>query len=269
MSAPATILLWKDSIKNIAPAPELCCYLLPGNAPRPALLIIPGGGYGGVCEATEGEPIARKFNELGFHAFVLHYRVAPHRFPEPQEDVLRALRLIRARSEAWHVIPNRLAVCGFSAGGHLAASAGTLFDEIPAEAGDEADTLSARPDALVLCYPVISFVRFAHEGSGRNLLGDHFAQWRERFSLEMRVTEKTPPAFIWHTAEDSVVPWRNSAMMAEALYEKNIPCSLHIFPHGDHGMLLGTGTLDVVQWPEMAKRFLIRTCGFEVPDLIP
>ena len=136
---------------------------------------------------------------------------------------------------------------------------------VSAEAGDDADMLSARPDAMILCYPVISFARFAHEGSGRNLLGEHFEQWKERFSLETRVTEKTPPAFLWHTAEDLTVPWRNSAMMAEALYEKKIPCSLHIFPHGGHGMLLGNGTLDVVQWPEMAKRFLIRTCGFEIP----
>ena len=267
MSAPATILLWTDPGKNAAPAPELCCYLLPGEKnPRPAVLVIPGGGYGCVCESTEGEPIARKFNELGFHAFVLHYRVAPHRFPEPQEDVLRAIRLIRARAGAWRVIPDRLAVCGFSAGGHLAASAGTLFDEISADAGDDADLQNARPDAMILCYPVISFARFAHEGSARNLLGGHFPQWKERLSLETRVTEKTPPAFIWHTAEDAAVPWRNSAMMAEALYDKKVPCSLHIFPHGGHGMLLGTGTPDVVQWPEMAKRFLIRSCGFSVPD---
>lgn len=111
MGAPATILLWKDPAKNQAPAPELCCYLLPGKMKRPAVLVIPGGGYGGVCEATEGEPIARKFNELGFHAFVLHYRVAPHRFPEPQEDVFRAIRLIRANAGKWCVTPNQLAVC--------------------------------------------------------------------------------------------------------------------------------------------------------------
>ena len=266
MGAPATILLWKDPAKNQAPAPELCCYLLPGKMKRPAVLVIPGGGYGGVCEATEGEPIARKFNELGFHAFVLHYRVAPHRFPEPQEDVFRAIRLIRANAGKWCVIPDQLAVCGFSAGGHLAASAGTLFDEIHADAGDEADSQEMRPNALILCYPVISFTDFPHLGSGKNLLGERFEECRERYSLEKRVSEKTPPAFLWHTAEDQTVPWQNSVLMAEALYEKKIPCSLHIFPHGPHGMLLGTGTPDIVMWPEMAKRFLIRTCGFDIPQ---
>lgn len=246
---------------------ELCCYPLPDRKERPAILVIPGGGYGCVCEATEGEPIARHFNQLGFHAFVLHYRVAPHRFPEPQQDAFRAIRLIRANAERWGVLPHQLAVCGFSAGGHLAASTGIMTgDNVNADAGDAADAQKMRPDALILCYPVISFTDHPHEGSGRNLLGDRFDDLKERFSLEKRVTPQTPPVFLWHTAEDAVVPCENSVQMAMALRRENLPFSLHIFPHGPHGMLLGEGTPDIVQWPEMAKRFLIRTCGFTVPE---
>ena len=138
--------LWRDS------AIESRLDRYPDSDPgkKPALLVIPGGGYGNVCETTEGQPVAECFRKFGFRTFVLRYRVAPHRYPAPQQDALRAIKLIRAHADAWGVIPDQLAVCGFSAGAHLAACTGTLHDRIPAADGDTADTFSGRPDAMLL-----------------------------------------------------------------------------------------------------------------------
>ncbi|MFA6929872.1 MAG: alpha/beta hydrolase [Lentisphaeria bacterium] len=235
---------------------------------RPGLLIVPGGGYGCVCKATEGDPVAEHFAGLGFQVFTLHYRVAPNCFPAPQLDLARAIRLIRQHATTWKVLPNQLAICGFSAGGHLCACAGTLTAELPTQAGDAADAENGRPDALILCYPVISFCRFAHRGSGENLLGDRFDELAKQLSLENQVDEHTPPTFLWHTAEDEGVPCQNSLMFAEAMREKKRLCELHIFPSGGHGMQLGYGRKDIALWPEMAKNFLSSSCGFTFPSEI-
>ena len=262
MSAPATILLWTDPGKNAAPAPELCCYLLPGEKnPRPAVLVIPGGGYGCVCESTEGEPIARKFNELGFHAFVLQYRVMPYVYPAPQKDALRAIKIIRAHAAEWGIKPDKIAILGFSAGGHLACSAGIVFDEVKADNGDECDAVSARPDAAILCYPVITGVPGkGHLGSFENLLGKEVPREEYlKYSWERRVRPDTPPAFLWHTAEDGGVPVENSLEYALALRQQKIPFAVHIFPDGPHGVGLADnrpGLEDVTIWPELAAAWL-------------
>ena len=247
------VSLWPD---RCGVPSSITSFLLPGVEVRPAILVIPGGGYGGVCERTEGSPIARRFNELGFHAFVLDYRVAPHRFPAPQQDAMRAIRWIRGNAEKLGVDPDRIAVCGFSAGGHLAASLGTICAGVDASCGDELDSISARPDALILCYPVISLEPWSHEGSGINLFGELTPANRKAGSLEKQVTSDTPPAFLWHTIGDQLVPFRNSMEFAQAMAAHSRPCELHLFPFGKHGMLLGTDTPDISSWPQLAANFL-------------
>lgn len=258
------IPLWKD----VDPAISIIRYARTDSAVRPAMLAVPGGGYGGVCMSTEGIPIAERFASLGFQVFILNYRVSPNRFPKPQQDIFRAIKLIRANAEAWRVHKDNVAVVGFSAGGHLCVSAGIMYDEVDASAGDAADTESARPDAVLAGYPVITFVGPGHMGSGKNLLGESFEENRVRFSLETRVNENTPPAFLWHTNEDQAVPVANSLLYAEAMRRFKIPCEMHIYPHGQHGMQLGYGREDISAWPEQAKTFLRESCGFKFPSAI-
>ncbi len=245
-------------------APYLETYLIEdGGAPRGAVLVCPGGGYGGRAE-HEGTPIAQKFNELGFHAFVVHYRVAPYRHPAPLRDALRAIRIIRSRAAGWGVNPDQIAICGFSAGGHLAASAGTLYETVNADAKDAADHFPVRPDALIPCYPVINVTeKFGHFGSGENLLGEkiHSPAARE-FNLDTQVSANTPPAFLWHTATDGAVNVRNSIDFAMALWANNVTAELHVFPHGPHGLGLAPEYEDVKLWPELAAAFLMKNCGF-------
>lgn len=233
--------------------------------PRPAMLCIPGGGYSCVCSDTEGYPVAERFETLGFRSFILNYRVAPRRYPEPQQDILCSIRLLRRHAGKWGIFPDNIAVCGFSAGGHLCASAGILFDRIPPENDDENSEVSARPDAVVLSYPVITSGPFSHAGSIKNLLGEEYELRKEELSLEKQVRSDTSPMFIWHTLTDQVVPWQNSTLLAEALKNHGIPAELHLFPSGPHGMALGYGREDLARWPEMAASFLRGTLGFRLP----
>ncbi|MBR7131281.1 MAG: alpha/beta hydrolase [Lentisphaeria bacterium] len=229
--------------------------------PLGAVLILPGGGYHHRAY-HEGDPVARKFNALGYHAFVLQYRVAPYRYPAPQRDVIRAVKLIRANAPQWYV--EKLAVLGFSAGGHLAGCGAILADSIDAAEGDEADDFSGRTDAMILCYPVISLSKAnAHVGSGNCLLGEE-ASLEERAKLDLQdiIDEQTPPAFLWHTAEDQAVHVSNSMDFASAMWKKGKACELHIFPHGPHGRGLAEGRHGLKKWPEMAADFLEHTCGF-------
>lgn len=157
---------------------------------------------------------------------------------------------------------SQIAVLGFSAGGHLTACAGTLFNEIDANAGDEADAYPQRPDAIIPCYPVISFSKWGHSGSGINLLGERLGDLGERYSLETRVTPETPPAFLWHTATDGSVPIRNSMEFATACWNNGVKAELHVFPEGPHGIGLAADYPDAKRWPELAATFLKTTCGF-------
>ncbi|NLG12835.1 MAG: alpha/beta hydrolase [Lentisphaerae bacterium] len=255
---PEAIPLWNNrQIKSDQKPPSITPYLLEGDTPRPAILVIPGGGYRNVCESTEGYAIARRFNELGFHAAVLHYRVFPHHFPEPQQDAFRAIKILRGNAREWKIIPNQIATCGFSAGGHLSASTGTLQDEnIDATDKDRYDDIDQYPDAIMMAYPVISLEAWSHGGSGHSLLGDEFDAKHKQYSLENRVSDKTPPTFLWATLQDKLVSYKNSVVFAQAMAEHNRPCELHIFPFGAHGMLLGINTFDVGQWTTLAANFL-------------
>ncbi|MBQ3487428.1 MAG: alpha/beta hydrolase [Clostridia bacterium] len=218
----------------------LRCYLqepcLDGEPPRPALLILPGGGYH-FCSPREGEPIALSFLDLGIQCFVLDYSVAPeHRWPQALLEVSAAMELIRRNAEKWHIDPEKLLVCGFSAGGHLAASYCTLRRD-----PDIARHITPPdPAGALLCYPVITAEpELRHEGSFLCLTGEAeiTAAAVERFSLERHVKAGiTPPTFLWHTAADRSVPVENTLLYSMALSRENIPFSAHIFPHGAHGL---------------------------------
>ena len=254
------IALWPDMpLSGETQVPSLTPFLLPGDAPRPAVLVIPGGGYAMVCESTEGPPIARGFNALGFHAFVLWYRTAPNRFPVPLLDGLRAMKIIRGMADEWHIIPDEITACGFSAGGHLAGSLGFFPEEADASCGDRFDGVDPRPDRLILSYPVASFEPWSHRVSAENYCGTVTEKEIARFSLEYRVSEKTPPVFLWHTVRDQMVSYQNSTVLAEAMAKAGRPCEFHLFPYGDHGMLAGLDTADVSSWMKLAAGFL-ETC---------
>ena len=255
---------------------KLTCYLQDRcdegalhTAPRPALLILPGGGYCW-CSPREGEPIALSFLDLGIQCFVLEYSVAPdHRWPQALLEVSAALDLIRENAEKWHIDPEKLLIGGFSAGGHLAASYCTLRHD-----PDIARHITGPdPAGALLCYPVITAdPALRHTGSFRSLTGEETVSPAavERFSLERHVKAGiTPPTFLWHTAEDRSVPVENTLLYAMALSKENIPFSAHIFPKGAHGL----ATVDcrtvpgdqadpqAAQWIRLAKLWLKELLG--------
>lgn len=223
----------------------LTCYIADevlDNPPiRPAMLVCPGGGYEFVAP-REGEPIALAYVRAGFNAFVLDYAIKEQAlFPNSLTDAMWALGTIRTHSQEFHIDPHKVAVCGFSAGGHLAASLCVFHDrpDIAVQAGFPCSLL--RPDAGVLSYPVISAGPFRDEGSIRQLLGDRYgeADAMNEVSLERQVKATTPPCFLWHTADDDCVPVANSLLFASALSMHQVPFEMHIFPQGPHGLSLG------------------------------
>ncbi len=220
--------------------PTLTAYIIEDNSTypekryRPAVLICPGGGYA-MCSQREGEPIALQYMAAGYCAFVLDYAIAPANcYPEPQKNASDAMLLIRKNAEEWGIDKDKIAVAGFSAGGHLAASLATMWDEEPIKTADG----SNKPNAAILGYPVISSEADCLEKGSFDRLCKMNTELIERLSLEKRVSEKTPPCFLWHTFEDPVVPVENSLRFAEALKKVGGSCELHIYPHGDHGLAL-------------------------------
>ncbi|MBO5648604.1 MAG: alpha/beta hydrolase [Clostridia bacterium] len=219
---------------------------------RPAIVIFPGGGYG-FTFSGEAEPIAMKYAADGICAFVLDYSCAPVRFPIQQLQAFAAIRWVREHAVEFHIRPDNISTTGFSAGGHLCACTGTLWNKKAfapyfAEAGmDDVDVSVYRPDKLVLCYPVIkAFTKFHHRGSFLGLLGDRADDEAllKLLATDEQIDEHTPPAFIWHTAEDFGVPIRNSIDFASGLASLYKPVELHIYLHGDHGLCLGTCVTD-------------------------
>ncbi len=206
-----------------------------GDWKRPCMVICPGGGYG-MCSQREAEPIALHFLPEGYNVFVINYSVAPHRFPTQLREVAAVMELIYENADAWHCDIHRIAIMGFSAGGHLAAHYSTCYD-IPKVR--EMFPESKPVQASVLCYPVITAdPKVAHLGSFQNLLGAEVltSEQEEKFSCDRRVSEKTPPAFLWHTSEDNVVPVANTLRYAEALSRYQIPFAVRIYPFGWHGL---------------------------------
>ena len=225
--------------------PELTCYIndnyksVRENRLNPAILIIPGGAYFNVSMRREGESMAFKYLSKGFNVFVLNYSVHPECYPTQFYEAACAIKYIRTNAAKWNVDPNKVAVNGYSAGGHLAASLGVWWDDEDMLKALNANKENIRPDALILSYPVISAdPKISHMGSINNVSGtiDTEAPIYKKMSLENHVNANTPPTFIWHTFEDQVVPVQNSLKFAYALAENKVLFEQHIYPYGQHGL---------------------------------
>jgi acetyl esterase/lipase len=231
----------------------------PAKAGNPAAVICPGGGYGSLSMESEGYRYAEWLSSLGVTSFVLKYRVRDYGHPAPLQDVLRAVRLIRARASEFGVDPRRIGVVGSSAGGHLAATAGTLFDSPVGRTGAELDRVSARPDFLLLIYPVILMSGAAsHAGSREALLGSKPAPELVRMmSPDLQVSPSTPPTFLVHTQADSIVPVDNSMAFFQALTRAGVPAELHVFDQGEHGQGMNYAPGPAAGWPKRAQEWLL------------
>jgi acetyl esterase/lipase len=223
-----------------------------------AVIICPGGGYVRMATAREGDQYANWLGTLGVTAFVLKYRMQEYGHPAPLQDVLRAVRTLRARAAEFGIRPDRIGVMGSSAGGHLAASAGTLFDSPLGRTGAALDSVSARPDFLMLMYPVITMQDpAAHAGSRTALLGAKpSAENLALMSLEKQVTAATPPTLLIHTQADTSVPVENSILFYQALTRAKVPAEMYLFEHGGHGMGMREGLGTSSQWPRRAEEWL-------------
>ncbi len=234
----------EKGIRNNSFTPSLTTYILDNydefsaGRKRPLVLICPGGGYERLSN-REAEAVAIKMNSLGFHAAVLCYSLAPMDFPAAMLDAAEAVRYVRVHAGEWNVDEKKVILCGFSAGGHLAASLGVFWNKPLVKEFLPYQPEEIRPDGLLLCYPVITAGKFAHAGSIKNALGEgRFTP--EDVSLENHVTVDVPPVFMWHTNEDGCVPAENSLMFAEALRRAGVPLEYHLFRSGGHGLSLAT-----------------------------
>jgi len=257
-----TIALWPQGCPNNPPAdqppPRLEFHLPdePSGTPQAAVLVCPGGGYGGLAP-HEGEPFARLFTENGMVGVVLQYRVAPWRFPAPQADACRGMRLVRAHAARFGIDPARVAIMGFSAGGHLAATTAAQPDLRRDPYDDLAGSISARPGRAILAYPVASFGEHTHMGSVLNLLGDPPPPgMREQLSNEKHVSPTHPPAFLFHTADDDAVPVENSLLYAAACRRAGVPVELHVYQHGNHGVGLAADIPALRSWTRLLLDWL-------------
>ena len=256
-NAPKPDALWADSAPGALGSadedkPTLTPFLAPAaRAVRTAVIVCPGGGYQHLSMEKEGSDVARWLNSIGVSAFVLKYRLGPkYHHPVELGDAQRAIRTVRAKATEYRVEPDRIGIMGFSAGGHLASSAGTHFDAGNANATDAIDRMSSRPDFLILGYPVISFTSNMHRGSMRMLLGDQpDPKLVENLSNELQVTSQTPPTFLFHTTADQTVPVENSIMFYMALRKAGVPAEMHIYEQGPHGVGLAPTDEALSSWP--------------------
>jgi acetyl esterase/lipase len=243
-----------------ADKPTLTVYVpAPAKANGAAVVVCPGGGYRNLAVDHEGRQVAGWLNGLGVSAFVLKYRLGPrYRHPAPLQDAQRALRTVRSRAREWNLDPHRLGIWGFSAGGHLASTAGTHFDDGNPAAEDPIDRAGCRPDFLVLAYPVISLVPpYAHMGSRNNLLGpDADPKLVASLCTDQQVTPQTPPTFLFHTSADSGVVPENSVLFYLALRKAGVPAELHIYEQGRHGVGLAPQDPVLSSWPDRLAAWL-------------
>lgn len=259
-------LLWEEAAPGAkgdskADVPVLYPYpVREEDATGVAVIVTPGGGYGHLALDHEGDQIARWLNEHDIIAYVLRYRHAPaYGHPVPKLDLQRAIRTVRHMAKNSHGAIERIGVIGFSAGGHLTATAATQFDDGDADAEDAVERESSRPDFVILGYPVITMTdRYTHKGSRRNLLGkEPGAALIEAMSAEKHVTENTPPAFLFSSSDDKVVPVENSLMFYQALVAAGVPAEIHLFKSGPHGFGLGKNDPALSAWPGLCITWML------------
>ncbi len=228
--------------------PEIIPYLADGEN-TPAIVVCAGGGYTHRAP-HEAEPVAEWIQSMGISAFIVTYRLTPYTYPAILADVQRAIRLVRYKAKEFNVDPNKVGVLGFSAGGHLAMTSALHYD-LAEDSGDEVDKMSPKPDAAILCYPVVTMCEdYLHWGSMNYFLGGKTEdmELRKKFSGERNVTPDTPPMFIWHNSDDKGVPVQNSLRLAEALAKNNVLYEMHIYPQGGHGPGLAKDKGRCAEW---------------------
>ncbi|MFT7776005.1 alpha/beta hydrolase [Roseateles sp.] len=250
-----------DANGSIANVSQPTVTVVPPAVDRPngtAIILCPGGGYSVLSAAREGQQYAAWLSTLGITTFILKSRLQEWGHPAPLQDVLRALRLVRSRAAEFGVDPKRIGVMGSSAGGHLAASASTLFDHADGRTGAALDSISARPDFAILVYPVITMTApAAHAGSRKALLGAAPGPaLLTQLSVEQQVTAATPPTLLLHTQLDRTVPVQNSLLYYEALTRAGVPAELYVFEQGGHGIGMRDGLGNASAWPRRAEDWL-------------
>ena len=242
-------------LKNIQ-KPDVTVYLpTKKNATGEAVIICPGGGYWNLAYHWEGRDIAKALNKKGIAGIVLKYRLPTSnnniiRYKSPLLDAQRAMRIVRYHAKEWNLDPSKVGIMGFSAGGHLASTLSTHFDQGNPTSDDPIENLSCRPDFSVLIYPVISFIKpYAHKGSAEALLGKNASQeLLKYYSNELQVTEDTPPTFLIHAEDDTAVLVKNSLVYYESLQKKNVSAEMHLYPYGGHGFSLAIGKGHLSSW---------------------
>jgi acetyl esterase/lipase len=258
------MLLWANAAPGAAgdaddDKPTITPYIPAANPTKTAVVIAPGGGYQHLSMVKEGSDVAAWLNARGVAAFVLKYRLGmKYHSPIELGDAQRAIRTVRADAAKYGIAPDHIGMWGFSAGGHLTATAGTMFDAGNASAADPVEQQSSRPDFLILSYPVITMEdRYVHKGSRTYLLGDTPTQeTMDAMSPELHVTAQTPPMFLFTTTDDHTVPVLNSVMFYTALVKAGVPAEMHIFQHGGHGSGLGVGNPQLSVWPDLLIKWM-------------
>lgn len=256
----ATDILRISLVQN----PDIAVYLpTKRNATGQAVIICPGGGYGILAYEWEGTEVAKWLNSKGIAGIVLKYRlpnaksnITPHL--SPLMDAKRAMRLVRANAAQWNIQKDKVGVMGFSAGGHLASTLLTQFDEGDKTSPDSVEQQSSRPDFGVLVYPVISMSKsIMHQGSRNNMIGaSPNAELALKYSSELQVTKTTPPTFLIHAMDDGAVPMENSLLFFQAMKEAGVTGELHVYPKGGHGFGLGLGKGAVERWTDLCESWL-------------
>jgi len=279
---PHSVVLWPEGVPSLredaAPdkdspgfseaihTPTMLFYPAPKNAggadaaASTAVIICPGGGYARLSMDNEGRKVAEWLNSIGVTAFVLKYRLKEYGQPEPLRDVLRAIRIVRSQAKDFGVAPNRIGVMGFSAGGHVASCAATLYDHPDGKTEWPMDDTSARPDFAALIYPVISMREgVTHKGSRENLLGKNPApDHLYLYSTDEQAAKDTPPTFLVAGTDDKVVPVENSLRFYLALRKAGVPVEMHLFQHGPHGFGMKTGDDigPIAGWPALCESWM-------------
>jgi acetyl esterase/lipase len=263
-NGPAPMLLWAGGAPGAVgdsddDKPSITAYIPASNPTKTAVLVAPGGGYVHLSMVKEGSDVASWLNAHGVAAFVLKYRLGP-KYHNPVElgDAQRAMRTVRADAAKYGIAPDHIGMWGFSAGGHLTASAGPMFDAGNAAATDVIEQQSSRPDFLILSYPVITMLDPAvHKGSRTYLLGDAPTQaLMDAMSPELHVTAQTPPTFLFTTTDDRTVPVMNSVMFYSALVKADVPVEMHIFQHGAHGSGLAPANPQLTVWTDLLIKWM-------------